>query len=286
MKDGKLNINEAQISDLKDGRLRWDDLFSLGIVENLSVYEEESAFIALTPEKLTTKHSHCELDPALILGTLASTIPYPDHNQSPRNVYQAAMGKQAMGVYASNFSKRFDTNGHIMHYPQKPLVTTRVAKALCGDKLPAGMQAIVAIMCFGGYNQEDSLLFNKSAVERGFGRSTTFRTYNASNSSTRQAPASEFKKQETYGSVDNTLDVDGLTFPGTTINKGKAIFCNVTHGKKYPHIIKNKKAVSLLILQFFFRMQMVAKPLKREYANNEYQKWGINFLVDMDKKGR
>ncbi len=285
VKDGKLKINGTQISDLKDGRLRWDDLFSLGIVENLSVYEEEFAFIACTPEEITAKHSHCELDPALILGTLASTIPYPDHNQSPRNVYQAAMGKQAMGVYASNFSKRFDTNGHIMHYPQKPLVTTRVAKALCGDKLPAGMQAIVAIMCFGGYNQEDSLLFNKSAVERGFGRSTTFRTYNASNSSTRQAPASEFKKQETYGSVNNTLDVDGLTFPGTTIDKGKAIFCNVTQGKKYPHIIKNKKAGGVVDSTILFQNANGGQTAKTRIREQRIPEMGDKFSSRHGQKG-
>ena len=78
VKNGNVVITDEQVSDLKDGRLRWDDLFSLGIVENLSIYEEESALIALRPSALTTKHSHCELDPALILGTLASTIPYPD----------------------------------------------------------------------------------------------------------------------------------------------------------------------------------------------------------------
>jgi len=81
VKDSKLGITDEQVADLKSGRLRWDDLFSLGIIENLSVYEEESALIALRPEKITGDHSHCELDPALILGTLASTIPYPD--QSP-----------------------------------------------------------------------------------------------------------------------------------------------------------------------------------------------------------
>ena len=156
-------------------------------------------------------------------------------------VHNCAMGKQAMGVYASNFAKRFDTNGHVMHYPQKPLVTTHVAKALCGDELPAGTQAIVAIMCFGGYNQEDSLLFNKSAIDRGLGRSTTYRTYSKSNAASRQATASEFKKADTYANISDTLDKDGLTLPGTTIRKGDAIFCNVTKGKKHPHIIKNKK---------------------------------------------
>ena len=285
VKNGNLMITDEQVSDLKDGRLRWDDLFSLGIVENLSIYEEESALIALRPSALTAKHSHCELDPALILGTLASTIPYPDHNQSPRNVYQAAMGKQAMGVYASNFSKRFDTNGHIMHYPQKPLVTTRVAKALCGDELPAGMQAIVAIMCFGGYNQEDSLLFNRSAVERGFGRSTTFRTYNASNASSRHAPASEFKKQEVYGSVNSSLDFDGLTLPGTDIKKGKAIFCNVTPGKKYPHIVKNKKSDGVVDSTILFQNANGGQTAKTRIREQRIPEMGDKFSSRHGQKG-
>jgi DNA-directed RNA polymerase II subunit RPB2 len=285
VRDGKLMITPDQLSDLKDGRLRWDDLFSLGVVENLSVYEEESALIALRPEKLTMKHSHCELDPALILGTLASTIPYPDHNQSPRNVYQAAMGKQAMGVYASNYAKRFDTNGHVMHYAQKPLVTTRVAKALCGDELPAGMQAIVAIMCFGGYNQEDSLLFNQSAVDRGFGRSTTFRTYSSSNSSTRQAPSSEFKKQETYGKINDSLDFDGLTLPDTTIPKGKAIFCNVTEGKKYPHIVKNKKSTGVVDSTILFQNTSGGQTAKTRIREQRIPEMGDKFSSRHGQKG-
>ena len=82
VKNGILVIRDDQVSDLKDGRLHWEDLFTLGVVENLSVYEEEAAYIALHPEDVTAEHTHCELDPSLILGTLASTIPYPDHNQS------------------------------------------------------------------------------------------------------------------------------------------------------------------------------------------------------------
>lgn len=281
VKDGLLLITEEQVNDLKDGRLHFDDLFTLGVVENLSIYEEEYALIALKPQDTTKKHTHCELDPSLILGTLASTIPYPDHNQSPRNVYQAAMGKQAMGIYASNFSKRFDTNGHVMHYPQKPLVTTRAAKALCGDQLPAGMQAIVAIMCFGGYNQEDSLLFNQSAVDRGFGRSTTFRTYSASNSSTRQAPASEFKRQESYGQVNTQLDFDGLSKPGTSIDKGKAIFCNVTPGKKYPHIVKNKKSDGIVDSTILFQNANGGQTAKTRIREQRIPEMGDKFCISL-----
>ena len=283
--EGKVAITDEQVNDLKDGRLRWEDLYTLGVIENLSVYEEEAAYIALHPKDVTVDHTHCELDPSLILGTLASTIPYPDHNQSPRNVYQSAMGKQAMGVYASNYAKRFDTNGHVMHYPQKPLVTTRAAKALCGDDLPAGTQAIVAIMCFGGYNQEDSLLFNRSAIDRGMFRSTTYRTYSSSNSSTRQAPASEFKKQETYGDVTSTLDEDGLTFPDTPINKGKAIFCNVTDGKNHPHITKNKKSSGVVDSTILFQNSNGGQTAKTRIREQRIPQIGDKFSSRHGQKG-
>ena len=284
-KGGRLGCSDEQLADLKAGRLRWDDLFSLGIVENLSIYEEENALIALRPKDVTPEHTHCELDPALILGTLASTIPYPDHNQSPRNVYQAAMGKQAMGIYASNYAKRFDTNGHVMHYPQKPLVTTRVAKALCGDDLPAGTQAIVAIMCFGGYNQEDSLLFNRSAIERGFFRSTTYRTYDKSNASSRQAPASVFKKEDTYGRISSTLDVDGLTFPNTIVKKGDAIFCNTTEGKKHPHIVKNKKGNGVVDSTILFQNANGGQTAKTRIREQRIPQMGDKFSSRHGQKG-
>ena len=187
-----------------------------------------------------------------------------------------------MGVYATNYAKRFDTNGHIIHYPQKPLVTTRVAKALKGDELPAGMQAIVAIMCFGGYNQEDSLLFNRSAVERGFGRSTTFRTYTKSNSSTRQGPGSEFKKQETYGNMTEDLDEDGLSLPSTDIKKGAAIFCNVSAGKKHPHIVKNKKSAGVVDATILFQNTNGGQTAKTRIREQRIPQVGDKFCQKMD----
>ena len=129
-------------------------------------------------EKRTcTTYTHCEIHPSMILGVCASIIPFPDHNQSPRNTYQSAMGKQAMGVYVSNFRQRMDTTAHVLSYPQRPLVTTKAMNYLKFKELPAGCNVVVAICCYSGYNQEDSLILNRSAIERGLFRSIFYRTY-------------------------------------------------------------------------------------------------------------
>ena len=98
------------------------------------------------PNKTYGKHTHAEIHPALIMGVVASTICFPDHNQSPRNTYQSAMGKQSMGIYSTNFSKRLDSMANVLNYPMKPLVQTRVGQLIHQDSMPNAANSIVAIM--------------------------------------------------------------------------------------------------------------------------------------------
>ena len=112
-----------------------------------------------------------------MLGVVASNIPLCDHNQSPRNTYQCAQARQAMGIFASNYRHRMVTLGYTLYYPQKPLITTKAMKYIHSEQLPAGQSVIVAIACYSGYNQEDSIIFNQSAIDRGLFRSTFYRKY-------------------------------------------------------------------------------------------------------------
>ena len=199
--DGKqLRITKADCNKLKKGLNNWNNLLignlhSLssftneintsktdeGVIEYIDTQESWYSMIAMRPKDLKERkgvqYNYCEIHPCLILGVLSSLIPFCNHNQAPRNTYQSAMGKQAMGIYSSNFRKRMDTMGHILSYPHKPLVNTRIGYYLPSNNLPNGMNVIVAIATYSGYNQEDSIIFNQSAIDRGLFRSTFYRTY-------------------------------------------------------------------------------------------------------------
>ena len=233
----------------------WNGLVKCGAVEFLDAEEEETVMIAMTPEDLEISRqvqagyalpepdpdnpnarvkapvraaqqtwTHCEIHPSMILGICASIIPFPDHNQSPRNTYQSAMGKQAMGVFLTNFDERMDTMANILYYPQKPLATTRSMEFLRFRELPAGQNAIVAIACYSGYNQEDSVIMNQSSIDRGLFRSLFYRTYIEEEKRVGMALVERFEKPlrtETlrikHGTYEK-LDDDGIIAPGTRVS--------------------------------------------------------------------
>ena len=162
------------------------DLEEEGFIEYLDSDEVNHAMIAMSMTELDKGikgtalpplYTHCEIHPSLMNGILGVNIPFSDHNQSPRNCYQSAMGKQALGVYMSNFNKRIDTMGNILNYPQKPIVFTKLSKYTYSSELPSGTNAIVAIMTHTGFNQEDSVMINQSALDRGLFTSTYYKAF-------------------------------------------------------------------------------------------------------------
>jgi len=250
----------TSVEDNLDSDYGWKDLYSNGLVELLDTEEEETCMIAMKPtdlgrpaaEAYSTTFTHCEIHPSMILGVCASIIPFPDHNQSPRNTYQSAMGKQAMGIYLSSFQVRMDTMAHTLHYPQKPLATTRAMEHMHFRELPSGVNCIVGIACYTGYNQEDSLIMNQSSIDRGLFRSSFFRTYNGKAKCRPGAfdPLLDeaFEKpgmnvnDKKRGSYEK-LDTDGLAEPGVRIsNDDVLIGITVPYAAKAPDGLRSTMA--------------------------------------------
>jgi DNA-directed RNA polymerase II subunit RPB2 len=138
------------------------------VIEYIDVEETNTCYIAMyNVDVPKANYSHCEIHPSTMFSIYTISIPFANYNAAPRLVFSGAQGKQAIGVYATNFNNRIDTMGYVMHYPQKPLVKTRFSDYMNLDKLPNGQNLIVAVCSYTGYNQEDSIIVNKSAIDRG-----------------------------------------------------------------------------------------------------------------------
>lgn len=125
---------------------------------------------------LYKRYTHCEFHPMLQLGTISGSNVFTEHNQSPRNYYSFAQTKQAMGIYSTNYRHRADIS-YILYHSHLPLVISRGARYTDIIHLPSGENAIVAIQCYSGYNQEDSIIANATSIERGLYRATYFKRY-------------------------------------------------------------------------------------------------------------
>ena len=201
----KALITKKMIGDLSDASstLCWNEL-TIGpqsVIEYVDIEEQTYSYVALNvnnsgafvnevkmqyANSLHTRaltninnvhhYTHAEIHPSTFLGVLASCVPFPHLNQSPRNTYQCAMAKQAMGLSYLNWLGRMDKTSYVLNYGSKPLVDTRAMDCLKLNILPSGCQVIVAIMSYTGYNQEDSILLNRGSVDRGMFLSTIYQT--------------------------------------------------------------------------------------------------------------
>lgn len=231
VKGGQQKLKPEHLRLLQLGKATFDDFLTHGVVEYLDVNEENDALISIYEDQVTQSTTHLEIEPFTILGAVAGLIPFPHHNQSPRNTYQCAMGKQAIGAIAYNQFNRIDTLLYTLVYPQRPMVISKTIQLVNYDKLPAGQNATVVVMSYSGYDIEDALVLNKASVDRGFGRCQVFRKY------TTELQKYPNGRRDRVGDPEHELDgedirriakheyldIDGLATVGQQIKAGQAM---------------------------------------------------------------
>jgi DNA-directed RNA polymerase II subunit RPB2 len=151
------------------------------LVEYVDVSEEDHSLIAMSNVSLpTTKwHTHIEIDPSTILGVMGNSIIFPQNNQLPRNNFSGAQSRQAVSIYSTNYNVRMDKTGLVLNYGTSPLVRSRYLTYLNNDQIPYGVNCVVAIMSYTGYNVEDGLIFNEGSLRRGLFKTSYYTTYEA-----------------------------------------------------------------------------------------------------------
>jgi DNA-directed RNA polymerase II subunit RPB2 len=156
-----------------------------GILEYLDVAEEENAliannmhnFTAASADTMAADYTHMEIDPSLILGVMGNCIIFPEHNQLPRNVFSCGQSRQACSLYNSNYPVRMDKTGIVLNYGQIPLIKSKYLKYINHEEMPYGVNTIVAIMSYTGYNVEDAILINRASLDRGLFNTSYYTTY-------------------------------------------------------------------------------------------------------------
>lgn len=163
--------------DSREGRI-WCDAVRAGVVVFRDPAELEESVVAI--DRAALRRSRCDYmevcAAGAMFGTMAASIPFANHCQSPRIAYQASMGKQAIGIPMLSYRRRFDTSMNVLDYPQRPLTTPVWHLAMRADELPATSMPVVAVMTFLGFNQEDSIALSKSSIDLGLFGAMTYKT--------------------------------------------------------------------------------------------------------------
>ena len=227
VEDGRSKLQNEHLIQVEQGELKWKNLLEKGLIEYLDAAEEENSLVAINEEDITSEHTHLEIDPISLFGTVTSLVPYGNHDQSSRLNRGSKTQKQALGLYAANYLCKLDTDVSILQYPQKPIVRSFVYDTL--DIYPAGQNLVVAIMSYEGYNMEDALILNKGSLDRGVGRSFYFKPYSAvemnyagglkDEIAIPEKDASGYRTEASY----RLLEDDGIISPEVDLSEGEVM---------------------------------------------------------------
>lgn len=242
---GVSKLTDEHLILLEQNNLSWSDLVNQGIIEYIDAAEEEDVLIAPEHTVPTSKHTHIQIDSIDLFGLITSLVPYANHDQLPRLHRGSKTLKQSLGLYAANYLTRLDTDVSVLHYPQHPLVRSFVYNTL--QVYPSGQNLVVAILPFEGYNVEDAIVMNKASIDRGLGRSTYFRPYDATELhytgglrdevTIPEKDVAGYRTEAAY----RYLEDDGIAYPEAPIRPGDVIIGKTTP----PKFLSEAKDISI-----------------------------------------
>jgi len=213
----------------------------IGVIEYVDPYEQNELLLVSFPEEITSETTHIELHPSTILSVVNSMIPFANFNQSPRNQLSCSQSKQGLSLYATNFQNRYDNSANILCYGEAPLVRTYMYDKLGAGSMPYGHNLIMAIMSFQGYNQDDGIIFNEDAFQRGQFRSINYRSYTTFEELDRQTqststiahPSKVPRWTDLRPGIDYTqLDERGIIKEGSFVDENTVLVGKYVQDKK------------------------------------------------------
>ena len=227
-------VTNSQVMESKDG-ISYTEMLVTGIVELLDIYECRNALIAFRSEDITEHTTHMEIHPGVMFGIAAATVPLLNHNPSPRVTYQIAMCKQAQSIPNLNYNttNAIRTSSNILHYPQRPIVSTLFNKMYNIDDLPSGMNAIVAVLPWKSTNQEDGIAINKASIERGMFVSTRLHSQTCSLSASNGEKFVLKKPSNSKICNMSHITEDGLPIKHHVVQKGDMLIGRVRFVTEY-----------------------------------------------------
>jgi DNA-directed RNA polymerase II subunit RPB2 len=189
------------------------------VIDYVDTSESEDIYIAVNKEVLqqtSEKYTHMEIHESLLFGMMCNLIPFPHHNPATRNSFSCGQSKQAVSMYHTNFPVRMDKSAVVLASPQIPLIKTRYMDVINGEENCYGENAIVAIMCYTGYNVEDAVLINEGSLKRGLLRTTYYSTYETHEEKTKNS-RDVLETETLFTNIEKSENIIG-TKPGFEYN--------------------------------------------------------------------
>jgi DNA-directed RNA polymerase beta subunit len=217
-----IGLNVDIIDKIRRNEININDLSNNGIVEYVSPEEQTNYYICCTYDKLKedqnnelNEYTHLDF-PESTLSLTALSSPFANHNNTQKFVYQTNQVNQACGNFSPDWPFRCDKDTFLQYRSEIPMVKTILDKYTHSN----GNNAIIGIGIYLGDNQEDGIIFNKGASDRGAYNGCKMTYYKT-----------ELEQNEEFGNP-NSLDttdirsanyskiINGFPKVGTKLEKG------------------------------------------------------------------